>query len=213
MTPTANILTALLTAQVEMTSRIGYPSLVERFVLRNARAERQGAIFTGRRGTPKECYRNAALYAERHGATYVEGFGYRVGVLPIPIAHAWCVDQHGSVVDPTWDRPETSIYLGVEIPIDLLRERLIATEHYGLFANGIGMIYAADVLFRFDPGLREEVEAFRRAAFRPPGVQPDPVAAALVADAAEAQERFGDDALEEAARTAEATLSAKIAHM
>lgn len=45
------------------------------------------------------CFENAAtLAAADEGLTYVEGIAW--GKVPCP--HAWCVDDKGSVIDPTW---------------------------------------------------------------------------------------------------------------
>lgn len=50
---------------------------------------------------PQQCYRNAFLLAcERPGLTYCEGIVCWTG-LPVPIAHAWCINEAGKVVDPT----------------------------------------------------------------------------------------------------------------
>lgn len=82
-------------------------------------------------GTPRYCFDNAyrATYRSRGKLTYVEG--YALGSV-MPVHHAWCVDEDGGIVDPTWcgdkkpeglwDNPERGeAYLGV--PFDLATVR------------------------------------------------------------------------------------------
>ncbi|MBX5212597.1 hypothetical protein HJB83_33820 [Rhizobium sp. NZLR11] len=48
----------------------------------------------------------------RRDVTYVEGFALDPA-LPIPVEHAWLVDDIGQVIDPTWDDNIGHIYYGV----------------------------------------------------------------------------------------------------
>jgi hypothetical protein len=60
----------------------------------------------------KECYSNSvALTLAREGLSYVEGF-VAISTVPVPIEHAWCVDEEG-VVDVTLKEPEKAFYLGI----------------------------------------------------------------------------------------------------
>ena len=87
------------------------------------------ASFTGERMPRKACFSNALHYALDNGLRYVEGVAIRIA----PIHHAWCVDAGGTVVDPTWDRPEDCAYKG--IAFDAADARLMTLEQgcYGLF--------------------------------------------------------------------------------
>ena len=62
----------------------------------------------------QQCFANALKLAlRRPDLTYVEGWAGRL----IPIHHAWCVDEVGAVVDPTWrplpPLPDPEEYFGV----------------------------------------------------------------------------------------------------
>jgi hypothetical protein len=103
------------------------------FVLANGRDYAIGPnTFDGPRGTPKECFANAAHLALRdRSLTYVEG---KITCHGIPIDHAWCVDANGIVVDPTIDTPKGRIsdYFGVPFRTDYLIKAMLANKVYGL---------------------------------------------------------------------------------
>jgi hypothetical protein len=64
-------------------------------------------------GEVKQCFRNATAFAlVRDDVTYVEGFALDPA-LPIPLEHAWLVDDKGQVIDPTWDDNVGHVYYGV----------------------------------------------------------------------------------------------------
>ncbi len=66
-------------------------------------------------GRRKRCYKNAYDLMKEHPAlTYCEGF-VLLEKVSLPIAHAWCSDQAGGVVDNTV-RASTIAYFG--IPFD-----------------------------------------------------------------------------------------------
>lgn len=111
---------------------------VERFVLECGRVHRPQPLPPRlKRRQPRLCFMNAAMLATqcRRRLTYVEGFalGY------FPMHHAWCIDARGHVVDPTWDEPEKAEYLGVEIPVDILRRELLRLGHYGVLSTPRGI--------------------------------------------------------------------------
>lgn len=87
-----------------------------------ARLERSGPI--------KECYRNAWYAAEKNGWTYVEGYADSI----IPVAHAWCLDDAGVVVETTWHSLGTEYY-GIPLDQDWGIEVLAETGHYGILAS------------------------------------------------------------------------------
>ncbi|ALG06309.1 hypothetical protein AOZ06_04660 [Kibdelosporangium phytohabitans] len=61
-------------------------------------------------GPERQCYANASAYSEIHDVAYTEG--YALSTSGVVYAHAWCVDQHGQVHDPTW-RHGGVAYLGL----------------------------------------------------------------------------------------------------
>jgi hypothetical protein len=104
------------------------------FILRHGRAY-EWHPFPGRlaRGVPRACYRNAARLALRSARyIYVEGCAV-APKLGISIDHAWCIDQGGHVVDPTWD--DGRDYFGVAFRTDYLRRVVRANRQYGLIYN------------------------------------------------------------------------------
>lgn len=106
---------------------------------------KQGKFFTpGKRpenielGSKKECFANASRLAlERSDLTYVEGYAMINDRLPLPIAHAWCVDKKGRVVDNTWENPGVS-YFGVPFKTSYLAKKLSETGIYGILSGSVG---------------------------------------------------------------------------
>ncbi len=79
----------------------------------------------------KECFKNAAQLAfENSKYTYVEGFA-NSGIIPFPMAHAWCVDDKGRTVDPTWKTPGEA-YIGIPFNTDFVRETVVGNGHWGI---------------------------------------------------------------------------------
>lgn len=87
-------------------------------------------------GEPKQCFQNAYHLARLAGLHYVEGFAASP-VLPIPVEHAWCVDDMGHVYDPTWI--DGSDYFGMRVKLDVLEQVMQHTGCYGLFGNLHGL--------------------------------------------------------------------------
>ena len=85
------------------------------------------------RAEPRQCFRNAAQLAMEQPETYTYVEGYAQNMLATP--HAWCVTADGTVVDPTWERPETCAYLGIPFDIGFLRRRALASGHWGVFGE------------------------------------------------------------------------------
>lgn len=86
------------------------------------------------RGPQRQCYENAGRLAlQQPGFTYVEGYAYPSGL--IPVAHAWCVDERGYVVDNTLAEPGSTVYFGVAFSRALLIEVVTTTKHWGLFGD------------------------------------------------------------------------------
>lgn len=71
----------------------------------------------------KECFANAAAVDRDHPhLVYTEGFAVASGS-PVGVAHAWCTDGEGRVVDPTWSDLKGSAYLGIVLPPDTRPQR------------------------------------------------------------------------------------------
>ena len=89
-------------------------------------------------GAKKECFSNAARLAlERSNLTYVEGYAMINDRLPLPIAHAWCVDKKGRVVYNTWENPGVA-YFGVPFKTSYLAKKLSETGVYGILSGSVG---------------------------------------------------------------------------
>ena len=106
---------------------------------------KQGKFFTPEKrpenielGPKKECFANASKLAlERSDLTYVEGYAMINDRLPLPIAHAWCVDKKGRVIDNTWEKPGVS-YFGVPFKTNYLAKKLSETSVYGILSGSVG---------------------------------------------------------------------------
>lgn len=150
---------AHVTRQAEAWESMGRPAMIERLCIMRGKPM-QGQPWKRKRWAQKMCFSNAAAMSTRSNgrAVYVEGLAMRPD-LGILIHHAWCVED-GKVIDPTWERPETAFYLGVEVPHDTLWKRLLETEVYGLFNTG-GMI-PVEWLCEFEPRLVPYWEQYKR---------------------------------------------------
>lgn len=80
---------------------------------KNVQAGRLGACF-------EQARELALLHPERF--TYVEGYAYSQIDFCVPIHHAWCVDEYGNVVDPTWSEPSAGVFAGVPFRECVLRK-------------------------------------------------------------------------------------------
>ena len=108
-----NDLHKILTNQAEQWAMLGAPALCERFIARNGQCFEGRKLPKGfRRGTPKACFQNATLLADRQRACDVEGYAMNPD-LPFPFLHAWCINVAGQVVDVTLKEPEKYQYVGI----------------------------------------------------------------------------------------------------
>lgn len=82
----------------------------------------------------KQCYANALLTAQEHDLAYVEGFACRM----LTTMHAWCEDDEGRVIDPTWSDGDTppTMYLGIRMNVDKVAARVVAQGVYGVLPQG-----------------------------------------------------------------------------
>jgi hypothetical protein len=159
MTQEAPALSQILQSYIDGFGRLGFPALMERFVVRN------GSFTTGvalpsdfKKGRMKECFSNAAQLLDNHdGLTYMEGYGMTPGV-PLPVHHAWCVNSKGEVIDTTWRDPAQCQYIGVAFTQEELWEQLDLHGVYGILDTGRGI--NTDLIFRRDPQLEALVSEF-----------------------------------------------------
>lgn len=83
---------------------------------------------------PQMCFMNSFKLAENDDRLhYVEGYALRDHV-PLPIHHAWCVDDDDKVIDATWDDVgPRDTYLGLIFPdFDAIEEIVDTSGTYGL---------------------------------------------------------------------------------
>lgn len=79
------------------------------------------------------CFENAALLAMANDSlTYVEGYAAIENLGSIPVHHAWCIDSNCHVVDVTWPSDEKKDYIGIPIPVEVLRSELLRLKQYGV---------------------------------------------------------------------------------
>ena len=88
------------------------------------------------KGEYHDCLYNALeLAASCRELAYVEGFAVpAMGSMQRPVAHSWCVDADGKVVDPTWDIPGRE-YCGLSLNKRLLYMAHRKGEPFGLVFN------------------------------------------------------------------------------
>lgn len=88
-------------------------------------------------GRFKGCFENSYRMAIRHSVIYVEGLAISHSDRDA-VAHAWCVDDNGKVLDRTWTSGVA--YLGVPIKTEFLN-RLMAERKKRLEQAGKEMYY------------------------------------------------------------------------
>jgi len=135
--------------------------LLQEFMLRNGKRWTEIAPLPKRMrmGTPKLCFANSAKLAMKHSnLRYCEGYIVRI----IPIHHAWCIDEHGRVIDATLRDP-VSDYLGVAFTAAEYAHHS-SDRSASLFDTGRGL--NEGLILNLDPSMKAEVEAskmdFRR---------------------------------------------------
>lgn len=87
-------------------------------------------------GVPQQCYENARQLCESvdWALDYYEGYAMKEQLFPIP--HAWVVDPlDGTVIDNTWERPETVTYVGVRIDRDVVYDQMKRTGFNSIFES------------------------------------------------------------------------------
>jgi hypothetical protein len=115
------------------------------------------------RDMPRQCFSNAKnllitqLKKGNDRLRYAEGYACSGSLgIPLPIQHAWLVDEDGSVVDSTWSYSEQSLYFGITFQNEyvleayenkvasLLDNRL---DQWALLSNTSVQAIAIDVVF------------------------------------------------------------------
>lgn len=80
---------------------------------------------------PQRCFNNALMaMTSRYDLTYCEG--YAMG--PIPLHHAWCLDQQGRVLELTWKTPGTA-YFGLAFDRDYVCDHAVKTGYPSILDN------------------------------------------------------------------------------
>lgn len=113
------------------------------------------------RGPKRHCFANSAkLASERDDVFYAEGYAFN-GEIPIPMQHAWLVDENGCPIDPTWEQSPDHIYFGI-----VFRTAFI-TEMMKINGCEDGLLVYPDVLRRHfgSPDLLEAVVEHSLAAY------------------------------------------------
>jgi hypothetical protein len=105
------------------------------FILKHGRAFAWRALPRGiQKGEIRHCLENACRLAllKPVSYTYVEGYAINRLLAAYPVAHAWCVDRKGFVVDPTWE--EGAGYFGVPFRLEYMLRTVFKTN-CGLIDN------------------------------------------------------------------------------
>lgn len=139
----------LLCEQLEAMAGIG--GALHSFVLRAGRRFTP-ARFSGKRGVPKQCFKNSHRAAIRAAGSllYCEGFALRPSV-GVAIHHAWCCTRDFCVVDSTWNEPECCAYFGVAFEYRDMMLEAMSSGYYSVFDTGHGL--NLPFLLRHDPEL------------------------------------------------------------
>lgn len=85
-------------------------------------------------GRRNHCFQEsrALALAQPERFTYVEGYAFNRG---LPLHHAWCVDEYGSVVDPTWADIEGVLYCGIPFRHDVIYEGTRNMKEWGFLGT------------------------------------------------------------------------------
>lgn len=95
-----------------------------------------GSLFSGarcwpERGVSRECFRNAGMLAlSNPHLRYCEGLAASPG-MPLPLPHAWVVDEEGLAWETTWQEPGLA-YLGAVFCTDALYKLLEEIKVWGV---------------------------------------------------------------------------------
>lgn len=70
-----------------------------------------------RQGLPRHCFGNAIMLAVTRKWKYIEGLASPRIAVPVPVHHAWNLDEKNRLVDSTWMNTGGA-YLGVEFSVE-----------------------------------------------------------------------------------------------
>lgn len=128
-----------LRQHAQMHALMGRDMPLARLLLAKGRSCK-GMRFDKKRMPSKQCFRNALVHAQAHGLAYAEGYALSGSLtkrgLVLPVEHAWCVDGQGRAIDPTWEEPEASFYLGIEFDAADVWKRVERNGTFGVFCVG-----------------------------------------------------------------------------
>lgn len=121
---------ARMTGQSRSASGWQYLS-IEALVLAHGRFTDAARSRPTPRGRMRECFKNALDAAACvDDLTYVEGYALPHG-LPLPILHAWCIDNAGALIEPTWNEPGAA-YLGIPFALSFVFDTVCRRNRYGV---------------------------------------------------------------------------------
>lgn len=123
----------MLHALTEGYKTIGHEESVYSFILEHGVPFNR--VTTDISGPAKECYMNSVRRSTRDPSlTYCEG--YVVGEdIPIPILHAWIVDEFGMLIETTLRRDTTFHYFGIPYKREFVRRQMVEWGVYGILGG------------------------------------------------------------------------------
>lgn len=149
---------SILEIQIAAYKKIGFPALMENFILRNGK-EYEPIKSTAKLGKPKLCFMNAYRLSQTGIGKYTEGFVVIKGI-PLLILHAW-VDVNGKAMDNTLKDSLDCGYYGVAFDESVVTTEIFRLGHYGILDTPSGI--NTKFIFAQDPNLEKEFEKFRKA--------------------------------------------------
>ena len=134
-------LLTILRAEADLIDRLNKNSdfryrSIQRLILENGQPFLEQVLPSPFRGVQGQCFQNCFEAMQEHQSLhYCEGFATDDN-LSLAISHAWLVDDHGLVIDPTWDDCISGCtYFGVVFEKEYVIEMATKTGHYGVFGS------------------------------------------------------------------------------
>lgn len=96
------------------------------------------------RGHAKQGFDNATQVLVSRGTAGDTGIRYAAGYamdaeLPIPMQHAWLVDEDNQVIDPTWRDTTGNLYFGIVFETNFVLNLLQIKQSVGILVDVVGM--------------------------------------------------------------------------
>lgn len=109
---------------------------------------------SAKRGTIKECFRNAACRAIAHDhLIYCEGFAVS-RVVSLPVQHAWIYNlQTNKIMEVTWPK-DGAEYAGIPFDKSFLAKQCVASGFYGNLIFKEDFLNAEDFTSIFHPSIK-----------------------------------------------------------